>query len=366
MGVRDILPKTPTCLEMTKLMTRPRAIACSLAALLLLPALSACTAPKVIQSAWPVATSERAVPRPAGTLRWPLTGLPAPSADAVVTRVVSVKIENSPAARPQTGLDRADIVYETVTEGGITRFNALFQSQTPPTVGPVRSARPSDFSIVPQYHAIFAHCGGDPAVRAQLKDRTLFDDMDQFFNPGPYHRDKSRPAPHNLYLDMAKLRIAAVQNRGYDATATVTGPTFVTSSAPASPTVSLITIPFSSSNKVAWKFDTASDVYARTINGKPHKDKASGAQYTARNVVVLWALTRKYAAAGSKSQVLEIQLTGSGRASVFRDGQRFDGTWTASATAPPVLRDSAGKIIALGAGNTWFQVIGTDQNIAMK
>jgi hypothetical protein len=345
---------------------RPRVIATALCAVIALSLTGGCTAPKAIESAWPPATFERVVPRPAGSIRWPLTGLPAPSADAIAVRVVSVKIENMVAARPQTGLDKADIVYETVTEGGITRFNALFQSQTPATVGPVRSARPSDFSIVPQYHALFAHCGGDAAVRAKLKDRTLFDDMDQFFNPRPYRRAADRPAPHNLYLDIAKLRVAAVQDRGYAATATIAGLTFAESPAPATVSAGLVTVPFSSSNKVTWKFDPVTGVYGRSINGKPHVDKVSRKQYVARNVVVLWALTKKYAAAGATSQVLEIQLTGTGRASVFRDGQRFDGTWQASATAPPVLRDSAGRVIALGAGNTWFQVIATGQTITAK
>lgn len=347
-------------------MTRPRAITCSIAALLMLAALGGCTAPKAIESLWPSATTERTVPRPAGTLRWPLTGEPAPTADAVVARVASVKIENSPAARPQTGLDRADIVYETLSEGGITRFNALFQSDIPSTVGPVRSARPSDFSIVPQYHAIFAHCGGDKAIRNKLKDRSLFDDMDQFFNPGPYRRSSSRSAPHNLYLSISKLRTAAVKNRGYAATATITGPAFTRAAAPASATVSAITVPFSSSNRVKWSFDASSDVYARSINGKRHVDNVSKKQYTARNVVVLWAVEKHYAPAGAKSQVLDIQLTGTGRATVFRDGQRFDGTWTATSSAPPVMRDAAGKVVPLAEGNTWFQVISTNQSISAK
>jgi hypothetical protein len=284
----------------------------------------------------------------------------------VVTRVVSVKIENAPAARPQTGLDRADVVYETLAEGGITRFNALFQSRTPPTVGPVRSARPPDFSIVPQYHALFAHCGGDTAVRTALKNRTLFADMDQFYNPGPYHRVASRAAPHNLYLDIAKLRTSAIKNRGYDATETITGLVFARSSVSSSPTVSSVVVPFSSSNTVTWKLDAVTDLYGRSIGGVPQTDAVSKKQLTARNVVVLWAQTAHYAAAGKTSQVLDIQLTGGGHASIFRDGQRFDGTWRATQTAPPVLRDAAGRIIALAPGNTWFQVVGTAQQITAK
>lgn len=343
------------------MMTRPRSLLLLLAAAFLL---AGCAGPKSVSGAWPAATSEPSVVQPAGAPRWPLTGLTAPSADAIRVRIVSVKIENSDAARPQTGLDQADVVYETITEGGITRFNALFQSKTPKTVGPVRSARPSDFYIVPQYHALFAHCGGDAQVRKVLTDPTRFDNMDQFFNPGPYRRASDRLAPHNLYLDIAKLRTAAVK-RGYAAALDVQGLTFVRASAETTPSVTLITIPFSSSNRVTWRYSVSSRTYARSINGKPHTDRVSGKVYTARNVVVLWARTTRYAA-GKNPALHEVELTGSGRASVFRDGQRTDGTWEAAANKPPVLRSSDGKVIGLEPGNTWFQVIGNDQNISMK
>ena len=107
---------------------RSRALASVFAALLIVSVglQSGCKAANVIDSAWPKAVSERSVAKPAGPPRWPLTGLDAPTSDAVTARVVSVKIENAPPARPQSGLDQADVVYETVTEGGITRFNALF------------------------------------------------------------------------------------------------------------------------------------------------------------------------------------------------------------------------------------------------
>lgn len=337
----------------------------ALAVAVALVGLSGCKGPTTLDSQWPAAVSERTVTQPAGQPRWPLTGLDAPSPEAIRTRVVSVKIENAPAARPQTGLDRADIVYETVTEGGITRFNALYQSYTPKAVGPVRSARPSDFAIVPQFHALFAHCGGDRSVRKQLADKTRFDDMDQFFNAGPYWRSKDRSAPHNLYLDMAKLRVAAITKRGYPAAEDVKGPAFARSSNTATPTVSLLTVPFSASNKVTWRFSKSADTYARSINGKAHVDQGSGKQYTARNVVVLWAKISRYTASHN-SQLHEIQLVGSGRVSVFHDGQRYDGTWEAGESSPPVLRSADGRVIALAPGKTWFQVIGNDQSIVMK
>lgn len=329
--------------------------------------LAGCSAPKVIDSVWPRADAERSVPKPAGVPRWPLTGLEAPSSDAVKTRVVSVKIENSPSARPQSGLDQADIVYETVTEGGITRFNALFQSHSPAVIGPVRSARWSDFYIIQQYHAIFAHCGGESAAQVALADRRKYDDLDQYFNPLPYWRAKDRTAPHNLYADVAKLRSTGIQKRGFAASLEIEGLAFVRGASNATPTVVQMTVPFAPDNRVTWRYDPATSLYARSINGKPHVDRVSHKQYRARNVVVMWAQMRgrdHRDAAGT--QAVEIILGGTGRATVFRDGVRFDGTWEAGSSAPPVFRAANGQAIKLSPGVTWFQVIDNSQNIVMK
>ncbi|MDO8964887.1 MAG: DUF3048 domain-containing protein [Coriobacteriia bacterium] len=342
-----------------------------LVALVVLAALAAgsagCSAPKVLVSVWPRATAERAIPKPAVAPRWPLTGLDAPSADAVKVRVVSVKVENSAAARPQVNLDQADVIYETVTEGGITRFNALFHSKAPKQVAPVRSARASDFYIVPQYRALFAHVGGNKEVMKEFAKRDLYDDMDQFFNPASYWRGKDRAAPHNMFVDVTKIRSAATAKRKYPATLEITGLAFTRSAAVATPSVTLLTVPFAPGNKVQWKYDAVSRAYARSNNGKAHVDKASGAQYRATNVVVMWAQVRTSAmhdALGTRA--LEIILKGTGRASVFRGGQRFDGTWEAGTDAPPVFRAPDGSAIKLAPGQTWFQVIANDQNIQMR
>lgn len=329
--------------------------------------LAGCSAPKVIDSVWPRADAERAVPKPAGVPRWPLTGLEAPSSDAVKTRIVSVKIENSPSARPQSGLDQADIVYETVTEGGITRFNALFQSHSPAVIGPVRSARWSDLYIIQEYSAIFAHCGGETALQVALRDRKKYEDLDQFFNPAPFWRARDRSAPHNLYADVSRLRAAGITGRGYEAAIEVPSLAFARGSQATTPTVTQVTVPFAPDNKVTWRYDAASSTYARSINGKPHVDRISRKQYRARNVVVMWAraLPRSHRDVAG-TPVVEIVLSGTGRATIFRDGIRFDGTWEAGPGKPPVLRAANGQAIKLSPGVTWFQVIDNSQNIVMK
>ncbi|HEY5517892.1 MAG TPA: DUF3048 domain-containing protein [Coriobacteriia bacterium] len=328
-------------------------------------ALAGCKGSTTIESLWPAASTERVVPKPAGTPRWPLTGLEAPSFDATTIRVVSVKIENHSGARPQSGLDKADVVYEVISEGGITRFHALFQSQVPKVVGPVRSCRPPDLFLIQQYHSLLAHVGGPKSVRTILaSDKTRYNDMDQFFNPAAYWRVSTRSAPHNMYMDITKLRGFATTKRGYPASETVTGFEFARASSAATPTVTQLTVPVSASTKSSWRYDPATRTYARSINGTAHKDAVTGKQLTSRNVIVMWANITPYP--GDTHGVVQIALTGSGRVSVFIGGQRVDGTWEAGTDAPPRFKDASGAPIKLDPGNTWIQVIGTTQNISTK
>lgn len=319
-----------------------------------------------LASAWPFASTERVIPKPAAPPVWPLTGLPAPSAGApAATRIVSVKIENSPAARPQSGLQSADIVYESITEGGITRFNCMFHSTDPGEVGPVRSARLSDTDIVPQYGALFVFSGASGFVNSAVKAagiQNLSQDVGVSYG---YRRSSQRSAPHNLYVTLSKTREEGVK-RGHPATQVIR-PLQFARSVEGTPSVSSITIPFSTANTSQWDWDSAADVYRRVNNGKVHEDALTGQQITAKNVVVMWALmdaTAKRDVTGSTTY--DITLTGSNRASVFRNGMRFDGTWNATASAPPVFTAADGTSIRLAPGNTWIQVVPTNVNIAIK
>ncbi len=320
--------------------------------------------PQEVTSAWPAAERERAVPKPPEPVRWPLTGIEVePGESPADRRILSVKIENSPAARPQTGLDKADIVYESLTEGGITRFNALFHSRVPEEVGPVRSARMSDTQLVPQYGALFAHSGGNSGVLAAVRSAGL-QVVDHSGAAAAYRRDRSRRAPHNLYMDPTRAREIAVA-KGYPSTQELKGLQF-SPSVESTITVSELVIPFSTANSVTWEYDAAANSYLRSNNGRPHTDRASGERYSATNVVVMWARTTATGPRGIGGSTLEIGLTGSGRAAVFRDGVRVDGEWQTDGSTPPVFRSSDGAIARLRPGNTWFQVVPLDVNISMQ
>lgn len=344
-----------------------RYITIALAAALAAAALpiAGCKADGSIRSIWPPASSEKTVPRPPAPARWPLTGLEAPSPEATRQRIVSMKIENSPEARPQSALDQADVVYETITEGGVTRFNALFHTNAPTVAGPVRSARWSDTYIVPQYQALFSHCGGKTPLLKELKN-AKYSDMDQFFNAEPYFRSSDRKAPHNLYGDVGKIREQATSKRGYAAEASVRSFAFDRSGRVTTPTVTSIVVPFDPNNRVGWTYDPGTKTYLRTINGKAHSDKVSGKQYAARNVVVLWTLTKPAGADAKGSTVIEIILNGTGRASIFRDGQRYDGRWETKGDSPPTFTAGDGTVLKLSPGNTWFQVIESKQDITTQ
>ncbi|MDY0341128.1 MAG: DUF3048 domain-containing protein [Coriobacteriia bacterium] len=319
-----------------------------------------------IVTGWPDVSGERSEPEPIEPILWPLTGLEAPSAEAIANRVVSIKVENSRESRPQANLQLADVVYESVTEGGITRFNALFHSEAPTAVGPVRSARLSDIDIVPQYKALFCFSGASTSVNSSVRAAGLDNLSEDAGVTKPFTRSGERPRPHNLYTSVPELR-AEAGDRSMAATAQVRGFAFKKSSSVATGTPAVsVDIPFSSYNQVTWTYDSATDAYLRVNNGTPFTDDETGKQVSARNVVVLWA---KYTAASQDkagSTTYDISLVGSGEATVFCGGQAFAGTWEAGADAPPVFKAEDGTQIELLPGNTWFQVVNTSVDISMK
>ncbi len=321
-------------------------------------------APDVETPTLPEASTERVVePSPEAipdAVRWPLTGLPADDSSAVDVRAVSVKVENSFAAWPQSSLQSADVVYETLTEANITRFNAIFQSQAPEIVGPVRSARLSDIYLVPQYDAFFAHVGASKSVLAAVRGADI-DDLDQFFNSGPYWRSSDRQAPHNMYTHIGELRELGL-DKGFADTAVLQPWAFDLSSQPTVPTVVEVTIPFGGGNDVVWTYDETSNRYLRSQKGRVHEDRETGEQLSTRNMLVFWARTSFVP--GNTTR--DIVLDGSGRATLFRDGTRIDATWSSRNDGPPELKADDGTVVELAPGNTWIEVIATDMDITVR
>ncbi|MDR0501151.1 MAG: DUF3048 domain-containing protein [Coriobacteriales bacterium] len=311
---------------------------------------------------------EKEIPEAPKPTTFPLTGLAvsadgkasdAEISDAIHRRPISVKLGNTPDARPQAGVGQADIVYETLTEGGITRFNCIFQSYLPAEVGPVRSARNSDITIVPQYQSLLFFSGANDLVLAQIAAEGL-PNMVHGNAAEIYYRVDYRVAPHNLYLKLQDAYDAAKAN-GHDITVTNV-PTLnfrsATSKAPAGATAaSNIVIPFSDSYVAQWQWDAAanngSGGWLRSMDGAS-TDATTGEQIAPANVVVMWG---NYLPDNAGGTTLEINVKGEEKASLFLDGIRIDGKWKTDGTVPPKFFDNDGNEIALTLGKTWFEVV---------
>ncbi len=274
-------------------------------------------------------------------------------------RVLVVKVENSPAARPQTGLDEACLVYEFLTEGGITRFNAFYLCKDAEEVGPVRSARFPDLTLLKQYDALFAHCGGSVPVLQIIRRRSSgYYDLDQMIHDGPYWRVRSKRKPHNLYTSTLKLRELA-QKLGYEGEK-FSNPIFAfKKDRPlTTPTATSIDIPFSRWCDSKFVYDAQKNRYLRYIGSTPHKDAKSGEQLWAKNVIIIFTTmswTNVRDARGTRSP--DFKLTGEGEAWFFFDGNWVKGKWKAGASSPPTFFDSQGLAVQFNRGPIWIEVV---------
>ena len=275
--------------------------------------------------------------------------------------VTGVMIENSPDARPQSGLVDAGVVFEAVAEGGITRFLALFQDTKPGYVGPVRSARPYYIRYLLGFDANYAHAGGSPVAIADIASLSV-KDMDQFYNGGSYDRVSNRYAPHNLYTSIDRL-LALGASKGY------TSSTYTPIARKAekkidTPAASAIDIAISSSfYNVHYTYDTANNSYLRSEGGQAHTDEKSGKQINPKVVAVV--VTDKGTDPDGIHSVY--RTSGSGQAFIFQDGDVIKGTWSKPDDRSQIqFKNAAGEEQKLNAGQTWITLVGDSSAVTFN
>lgn len=283
----------------------------------------------------------------------PLTGMPVE--EPVTRRPLAVMVNNAPAARPQSGLLGADIVYEVLAEGGVTRLVSIFHSQADGAkIGPIRSIRPYMIDIGESYHGVLVHAGASNDAYAILQ-RQHKEDLDEITNAGSYFwRDKSRKAPHNLYSNVETL-LEGADKRGY-ATEDLNVPAYTFRSADdvvnGEPGES-VEIKFQLENyKVQYKYDKAAGLYQRYINGSPHIDLESEETLTAANVVVLGADHKVLDDIGR----LSVELDLGGEAVLFQQGKMIRGQWIRR--ADDVIRFVKDNVeVPFVPGTTYFNIV---------
>ncbi len=271
-------------------------------------------------------------------------------------RPIAVVIENHPDSRPQSGLEDADIIYEAPTEAGITRFLALFQTKEPPNIGPIRSARIYFNQIANQWGGVYAHVGGNSDALAAIRTEAYpnLSNADQFFNADYFHRTSERPAPHNVYTSLEKLRELIVHSH-YSETANYQPWPYKDTATIGLPPAEDIKLNFSTpSYLVRYLYNKNTNTYLRYLAGKPVLDAETGEQLTARNIIVQFAessLTQTDTV-GS----IAFNLNTEGKADFFLDGEIIEGTWK-NVLGTIHYYDSSGKVLNLNRGVTWVELV---------
>lgn len=292
----------------------------------------------------------------------PLTGLPAQGSSEAKNRpALFVKIENSPDARPQTGLEQADVVYEVVAEGGITRFAAVFQSTDPGTVGPIRSVRGQDPDLAAPLKGLAVFAGGIPDFVTQID--AVAQDLSTSSPIGegpPFRRDNSRRAPHNLYGDTDGFWAKA--ESPYDE---APDPLFTYGALPsgAGP-ASSVTIDFSPAANVSWRWEGSA--WRRSQGGRPFTVTGAG-RIEPANLIVQFVDVRDTSFIDpAGNAVPQSTVVGSGDAEVFRNGQVVKGSWSKSDRDAKTEYTADGKVIPLQPGRTWVELVPNGRTVSVQ
>ena len=292
----------------------------------------------------------KTIPKPdAPKFYSPLTGNLVADDAATKQAVTAVMIENSPDARPQSGLKDNGVVFEAIAEGGITRFLVLYQQEKPALVGPVRSVRMYFVDWLAAFNASVAHVGGSLAALNEVRNGN-YRDIDQFFNSNSYYRAGDRYAPHNVYTSFERLD-ALNAAKGYTSS-TFTGFTRKDSVASAAPAATAINVTISSAlYNSSYAYNATTNTYDRSEGGAPHLDRESG-QISPRVVVVMKIPERTVLEDGYREQ---IDAIGSGAATIFQDGTVQQVTWNKSSMTNQItFADANGKDVPLARGQTWL------------
>jgi hypothetical protein len=289
---------------------------------------------------------------------FPLTGVG--SSAEVKGRAIAVMINNHPAARPQSGLYKADIVYELLAEGDVTRFLAIFQSEEPETVGPVRSARSYYIELAKGFDSLYITHGNSPDAKEML-DSGYIDDLNGLYYDGTlFKRASFRKAPHNSYISYENILKGANQN-GYEMEQEPPPLTFLTEDevkersgeAANHVTISYYDQLFNSS----FEYDETLQKYKRFSNGEQTVDYETDESVLVDNVLIIETKHRIMDSSGRR----DIDLTAGGKAFLVQKGKRLEVEWRNIEGRILPYKDE--KVVGLVPGKTWINVMPTDPGI---
>jgi hypothetical protein len=309
-----------------------------------------------------------------GTDRNPLTGEQVDPAN-LERRPIAFKLSNAPPqfVRPQSGLNEADLVFEHITEGSITRLTLIVYGNNPRDIGPIRSARLIDVELPAMYDSALVFSGASTGVNQRL-NRSDFVDRILRGGAGYYRTGANKPYEHTLYGNPL-LFWQQMDQQGLN-----TPPNFTSNMAfgsqppPGGSPATAVSIDYRW-EVVRWEYDAGQGRYRRWAANEPHRDGNTNEQVAVANVAVVFAnhvedptICEEIRDGRCLHLSLQIQVWGSGRAIIFRDGQQYNVTWQRTNRSDMLsFYDEAGNPFPLQIGNTWFQMapLGWDNQISV-
>lgn len=279
---------------------------------------------------------------------------------------VAVMVDNLIDARPQFGLGSADLVYELLVEGGITRFMAVYLRQEAERIEPVRSARTPFLYLARELGAVLGHVGaaetaGPTDTQSQFGRWGVLH-LDEQFNPDAFRRDPARIAPHNAITSTDELRGHAY-GLGWQRQGEPSAWQFKEDFAPANPSsggATVIDYAFFWGQSplgdyaATWRYDSGRNAYLRSTAGVAHVDGLTGEQLTAKNVIVQFD---RIQIVNREGHVLYGSV-GEGPAVIFQDGYTIEGAWTKTTREERTRYwDAEGKEIQFNRGTTWIAIL---------
>jgi hypothetical protein len=318
----------------------------------------------------------------------PLTGEEVASWDLVTRRPLAVKVENDAQARPQSGIVDADLVYEELVEGGITRFICVYLSREASSIGPTRSARPSDIDITFFLNPLLICSGGSSSVMSMIQASGMMyieEDDTHFW------RERTRRAPHNLYTSTALLRQYLLERGDAFDSLLDSGLYFAEPQEEAEEEEPVpaagageevageegtaqgksVMVAKATTINVAYKaamcaasyqYDASVGKYLHSIQGAPHNDLTTGARVAPRNVIIQYVTVTNSGLRDVTGAAVPVsQVTGSGKCLVFTGGEVYHATWQkGSRSVPTTFSDENGNPVPLRPGQTWIHLISED------
>ncbi len=278
----------------------------------------------------------------------------------------AVMIENLSVVRPQSGLQSASVVYESLVEGGATRFMAVFDPSIKVSeIMPVRSARQYYLEWSSEYGAVYAHAGGSPKALEIIRENKDIIDLEALGSAAKYFwRETTKAAPHNLVTSSEKMNFA-LRDKGLEKEESTYQPWNFKDDALLSERIQAKELKFNYSYgltfEVKYDYNIDTNLYYRVNGGQPHTDKNTGEQIAVKNVVV--QIVPEPVLDGGKGR-LDINAGGNGKAWILLDGKIIDGSWSKETRiGRTTFFDTDGNEVEFNRGNTWIHILPETQEV---